>query len=108
MQGQGINRAFKVTCATYRKDSYQYHSSFKKALGEYYEIDVSYWAGIVTFVYKRTFHSSPGLSIASEKVLKKLKNCKPEAIITLTHEGSAVPDTSKAPELIDISMVSIK
>ena len=84
-QKQGVNRAFKVTCAVYRKDCYQYHASYKKSLGEYYEFEVSYWAGQVVFVYKRTFHNSEGLNIASQKVLQRFDKSKPEAMVTLLH-----------------------
>ena len=82
---QGVNRAFKVTCAVFKRENFQYHATYKKALGEYYELEMSYWAGQVIFVYKRTFHSSEGLSASSNKMLKRLKNLKPEAIVTLMH-----------------------
>ena len=84
-QQKGVNRAFKVTCAVYRKDGYQYHASYKKSLGEYYELEVNYWAGEVIFVYKRTFHNSDGLNIASQKVLQRLEKSGPEAVVTLSH-----------------------
>jgi len=91
-QKQGINRAFKVTCAVFSSDSYRYHGSHKKSLGEYFEMDLSYWAGKVTFIYKRTFHNSEGLNKAGERMLKRLRENKPEAFVTLSYEGSSEPE----------------
>ena len=80
----GINRAFKVTCAVYKQDAYNYHSSYKKSLGGYYEFELKNdEREIFTFVYKRTMHNSSGISIKANEVLDRLVDCEPECLITL-------------------------
>ena len=84
----GLDKAFKVTCAVYKQDAFKYHSSYKKSLGGYYEYELKNQNGeVFTFIYKRTFHNSEGMSTKSDEVLERLRNCNPEGIATLKFEA---------------------
>ena len=84
-----VDRAFKVTCAVYKQDAYSYHSSYKKSLGGYYEFELKNdEREIFTFVYKRTMHSSEGIAIKSNEVLKRLGKFEPEFLVTLDSKES--------------------